>query len=95
MSHLVLPRAENSEEEDPLRVVPSASFPEQSRNWLTLANHNHLRITRILRSLRLVGLEDEAAAFFRCLAGLHGKEAASAEPRISEETFNYWRAAVS
>jgi Opioid growth factor receptor (OGFr) conserved region len=81
-------------EEDPLRVIPSESFAERSRNWLRPSNHNHLRITRILRSLRLVGLEQEAAAFFRCLAGLYGKESSSPEPRISEETFGYWRAAV-
>jgi hypothetical protein len=82
-------------EDDPLRVVPSESFPEQSTNWLELSNHNHLRITRILKSLRLLGLEEESAAFFRCLAGLYGKESATAAPRISEETFHYWRSAAT
>ena len=81
-------------EEDPLRVVPSESFIERSRNWLRLSNHNHLRITRILRSLRLVGLEEEAVALSRCLAALSEKESSSPEPRISEETFGYWRAAA-
>jgi hypothetical protein len=82
-------------EDDPLRVVPSESFDERSRNWLTLSNHNHLRITRILKSLRVLGLEEEAAAFFRCLAGLYGKESATNAPRISEETFSYWRSAAN
>lgn len=81
-------------EEDPLRVVPSESFHDRSRNWLTSSNHNHLRITRILKSLRLLGLEEEAAAFFRCLKGLYGKESVMPRPRISEETFSYWRSAV-
>ncbi len=81
-------------EESPLRVVPSESFPERSSTWLMLSNHNHLRITRILRSLRLLGLEEEAAAFFRCLEGLHGKESVTPRPRISEETFGYWRSAA-
>jgi hypothetical protein len=82
------------QEDEPLRVVPAADFAEQAQNWLTPANHNHLRITRILKSLRLMGLEEEAAAFFRCLEGLYGKESVTPIPRISEETFNYWRSAV-
>jgi len=81
-------------EDNPLRVTPSESFPERSQNWLTPSNHNHLRITRILKSLRLLGLEEEAAAFFRCLEGLYGKESRAPLPLISEETFNYWRSAA-
>ena len=83
------------QEDDSLRIVPSKSFGERSRNWLTPSNHNHLRITRILKSLRLLGLEEEAAVFFRCLAGLYGKESATPAPRISEETFSYWRSAAN
>jgi Opioid growth factor receptor (OGFr) conserved region len=82
-------------EADYLRAVPSASFAERSRSWLTPSNHNHLRITRILSSLRLLGLEEEAAAFYHCLEALYRKESASAEPRISEETFDYWRRAAT
>lgn len=82
-------------EEEPLRVVPAAHFAERAKNWLTPANHNHLRLTRILKSLRLLGLEEEAAALFRCLEGLYGKESVSPRPRISEETFSYWRSAVA
>jgi hypothetical protein len=79
----------------PLRVVPSASFSEQAENWLTPSNHNHLRITRILESLMLLGLEEEAAACFCCLKGLYGKESARVEPRISEETFHFWQLAAA
>jgi hypothetical protein len=81
-------------EDEPFRVVPAADFAERAQNWLTPANHNHLRITRILKSLRLLGLEEEAAALFRCLEGLHGKESRATRPRISEETFRYWRSAL-
>jgi hypothetical protein len=80
--------------DEPLRVVPAADFGEQAQNWLTPGNHNHLRITRILKSLRILGLEEEATALFRCLEGLHGKESRTPRPRISEETFSYWRSAV-
>ena len=81
-------------EDEPLRVVPADDFAGQAQNWLTPSNHNHLRITRILKALRLLGLEEEAAAFFRCLEGLYGKESVTPRPRISEETLSYWRSAV-
>lgn len=45
------------------RVTRAVSFAERSGNWITTSNHNHLRITRILKSLRLLGLEAEAVAF--------------------------------
>ena len=48
-----------------VRLAPS--FPVQSKNWLTKGNHNFLRITRIIKSLRLLGLEEEAQAFFGAL----------------------------
>jgi hypothetical protein len=44
--------------------------------------------------MNLLGLEEEAAALFRCLSGLYGKESAMSEPRISQETFGYWRSAA-
>ena len=83
-----------SQEAGELRVTRSVSFAERSENWLTPANDNHLRITRILKSLRLLGLEAEAAAFFECLANIYRLESAKATPRISEETFTYWQAAA-
>ena len=81
-------------ESTPVRVVPASSWADRSKNWLIQSNHNHLRITRILRSLQLLGLGEEAAAFFRCLEGLYGKESANPHPRISQETFDYWRSAA-
>ncbi|CAJ2509582.1 Uu.00g146080.m01.CDS01 [Anthostomella pinea] len=35
--------------------------------WVRRMDHNHLRITRIIRSLRVLGLEEEAKAFFEAL----------------------------
>jgi hypothetical protein len=77
-----------------LRVTRAVSFAERSENWLTPSNHNHLRITRIPKSLRLLGLETEAIAFFECLANIYRLESAKATPRISEETFTFWLAAA-
>ena len=49
-------------------LVKSASwflgFLERNDHWITKYNHNHLRITRVIRSLRLLA-SDEAADEFR------------------------------
>jgi hypothetical protein len=37
---------------------------EKQKSWCRDRNHNLLRVTRIIRSLRLFGLEDEAQAFY-------------------------------
>lgn len=48
-------------------VVKSDRFQERASNWLNDGNHNMLRITRILRSLSLIGLNDYAKQFFTAL----------------------------
>lgn len=82
-------------EDPPVRVIPASSFPERAENWLTPGNHNYLRITRILKSLRLLGLEQEALAFFRCLSALYHRESAGGFSPISHENFEYWRDAAA
>jgi hypothetical protein len=67
----------------PLRVVRASSCGERAEVWLSWMNHNHLRITRILKSLKLLGLGEEAEAFFGCLRELYKEE--EARPRISPE----------
>lgn len=53
-------------------------------------NHNWLRITRVLRSLTLLGLADEAGAFFAWLrAAYEGRRYP-----IEASTFRYWSEAV-
>jgi hypothetical protein len=71
-------------------IAPAADFEAKSRNWLTVANHNHLRITRILRSLRLLGLKHEAVEWFAALQRVY---VASADV-IGRTTWEYWRNAV-
>jgi hypothetical protein len=72
-------------------VRRAANFSERSREWLTRWNHNHLRITRILKSLRILGLAGESRAFFHCLDEIYGDYGAV----ISPETFEYWRSAAT
>jgi hypothetical protein len=81
--------------ESPATVIrPSPYFAQRSENWLVENNHNHLRITRILKCLRILGLKSEAEAFFECLAGIYNGEVGSRFPRISDETFWFWRSAA-
>jgi hypothetical protein len=53
----------------PIVVVrPSAYFKRRARaSWAASFDHNHLRITRILKSLRIFGLHAHAQAFFDAL----------------------------
>ena len=77
-----------------LTLTRAAFFVERAKNWLTPSNHNHLRITRILKSLLLLGLEAEATAFFTCLADIYRVELGKAGSGISDETFTFWKAAA-
>jgi hypothetical protein len=74
-----------------LAVRPAATYDARKHAWQTPGNHNHLRITRILTSLGLLGLGQEAEAFGACLARLFEREGTSA---ISERSFQFWMNAV-
>jgi hypothetical protein len=73
------------------RVVEDLRFSVASRNWLHAGNHNHLRLTRMLRSLRVLGLEHEAGALWEALRSLHERESEAGRRTITEETVAFWR----
>lgn len=51
-----------------VKLTPDSRFRSNAtRTWLKRLDHNHLRITRILRCLRILGLEAEAKEFLRVL----------------------------
>jgi hypothetical protein len=75
-------------------VVRAPDFELRARNWLTLHNHNHLRITRILRSMRLLGLDVEAKALYSCLSAIYEEEVHRGEARIAPLTWQFWVAAA-
>jgi hypothetical protein len=76
------------------RVTKSASYARRSRKWLQIGNHNHLRLTRMLRSLYLLGEARAAQALFERLTEIYRDERQSPRSRISERTFEFWRAAI-
>ena len=71
-----------------LQVVEGLNYPEASRNWVRRFNHNHLRITRILRSLRVLGLENEALEFFKALKRVYE------DGKIGQKSMMFWTRAI-
>jgi hypothetical protein len=70
----------------------SSVWPERSANWVRAGNHNHLRLTRIMKSLSLLGLSDEARALSVVLLAL------AAEPKnraFSRTTIRIWQGALN
>ena len=72
------------------KIVHTEAFAERARNWLTTGNHNYLGITRILRSMTLLGLAKEAREFFAVLQRVYLKNADT----IGPITYEYWRNVV-
>ena len=69
-------------------VVEADNFSQRAEQWLSPGDHNHLRITRILKCLTLCDLKNQAAAFLKALLALPGQD------RITSESRRYWREAV-
>ncbi len=69
-------------------------FYAGSRHWIAAGNHNHLRITRILKCLMLVGLDAEARDFFSWLSAIYEEERRKPNPGISARSYEFWRQAV-
>jgi hypothetical protein len=50
------------------QIVPAQNFKEQSKySWRRAMDHNHLRLTRIIRCLRVLSCEREAHALYHAL----------------------------
>ena len=77
-----------------IMVTRAPNFAAKAAAWLSPGDHNHLRITRILRCLTVLGLEAEAQAFFDCLCEVYEDEQNKPLPAISDETMLYWKEAV-
>jgi hypothetical protein len=69
-------------------ISPRSDFA--GKQWLfTRPNHNWLRITRVLLSLRLLGCGEQSREFYRCLR--HLSECGQAQ--ITADTWAYWKEA--
>jgi hypothetical protein len=70
-------------------VGAAADFAAKATGWLHAGNHNHLRLTRILTSLRLLGLEAHSEALYLRLAAIAGDHPHA----VSATTLAYWERA--
>jgi hypothetical protein len=62
-------------------------WPDRSALWLNPYNHNYLRLTRIMKSLALLGQEELARALREALLAEYDR----APERIGPTTRSYWQ----
>jgi Opioid growth factor receptor (OGFr) conserved region len=74
---------------DPV-VEKSPAFASRRVAWLNPGNHNHLRLTRILTSVFMLGLPREALALQQCLIDLAHKHPEA----VTRRTLRFWEVAV-
>ena len=77
------PRVQESLEKATARML---QFYRQNTNWLTAVDHNHLRITRIIRSLALLQGKDKARLFHDQILQI----TESAGRPVASQALNYW-----
>lgn len=73
-----------------VQISKADNFNSRKPFWLRPMNHNHLRITRILRSLTLLGLSAYSKAFLICLQELYQEDPKAIDPK----TMGFWEKAV-
>jgi Opioid growth factor receptor (OGFr) conserved region len=72
------------------KVVEAADFATKAIVW-RYPNHNWLRITRVLTSTRMLGLEAESRAFFDFLVAVRNRPFSGIDAR----TFQFWTSAAN
>lgn len=76
-----------------IQEASNIDFQRKSRFWLRRFDHNHLRITRIIRCLRVLGLEEEAAEFYKALVRV-GTPGPEGRGGVSPMTLMFWKRAA-
>jgi hypothetical protein len=77
---------------EPARVISrTPNFNARAAVWLTPANHNFLRITRMIHSLCLLGLLEQGRALLTIMEHIAGNEGAAT---VSPATLQFWRGAA-
>jgi hypothetical protein len=71
-------------EKNGAEIVPGKDFNTQTTYWLSPGSFFYRSITRILCSIQLFGMEDEARAFARYLASIRN------HPFLDHDTFSFW-----
>lgn len=72
-------------------LEPLDTWRDHAANWLQPYNHNHLRLTRIMKCLAALGRSADAEALQQTLLAL-----ADSHPRaVSAATKRYWKSALN
>lgn len=69
----------------------ATNWNDRKQDWFTVHSHNSLRITRILKSMALLGLKQDAIALH---AGFESLCQGETDCRITDESRTLWRQAV-
>jgi len=77
-------------EKDKGVIMKANNFEKKAKNWLTPHNHNYLRISRMLRSMTILGLEHMAKRLHLCLCGIYEEN----KGVISPTTKQFWDEAI-
>jgi len=80
-----------TEENAEIVIAKSEEYLSRSQKWIERLNHNYLRLTRILTSLTILGVENYALALFNCLDEIYNEN----KEIIGLTTYNYWKNAVN
>ena len=72
-------------------VLKAEDYESKRTRWQRVGDHNHLRLTRIMKSLDLLGLSDHARALQSQLRIITKENPAA----FSETTVGFWKSAVS
>lgn len=73
-----------------LRIDPLPELNMREHIWLKRGGHNHLRISRMIRSLHLCQQPELAAAFQKAVI-----EVGTTQGVVAEQSVEYWQAATS
>lgn len=73
-------------------IAKAENWSARKVNWFIQDTHNNLRITRILKCLRTLGLKSEAEKFYNTLTHLQENEK---DCGIENRTYNFWREAIN
>lgn len=68
------------------------TFAQHSLGWMSKFDHNHLRMTRIIRCLRVLGCEAQASAFYTALVKI--AESAHGYTKPSATSLKFWKRAA-
>ena len=71
-------------------IVKGSNWEERSKEWITPRNHNFLRLTRMIRSLKLCGMETWAKALHNRLCKIYEENSGTIGPLTKQ----FWDEAI-